>query len=416
MVEFSLFIQRIISDYQKSASLVNEDMNLSTLFFVCCTKEFKPNLRLHAIVNNLSGAGKTALVESVLTPFRHVSTKDVISIVRFTGAAIERAGSFDGKILSLSQAIGQEPASIRPMLSEGRQGLLSVERKENGKFETTLTEFEGMPVFLSTSTDQALDPELLRRCILRTVDETKAQTRAIENSQAYNDSHLKIPTIKNFLFIERIIAKLQAARLGSTVDDVIIPYADKIIEKLPDTLEMRSNYPKFSKLLKSICMVKSACYRGFYKVEIKPDPPLKSSSQKIALAMYEDFTDAFLCAGKSFFQPLPAAQTMLLDHLGSQLENNGLSEGYRKVRTKEVMRALNFSQSQVWHTSTALAEKGLISLEKIEESGRKYSEIQFLKQCLEITGFDVADFDVKQWLDANCQSYSKIEVEDALEL
>lgn len=416
MFEFSPFVRKIIEDYQRGAHIVNEDANLATLFFVCCTKEFRTSLRLHAIVNNLSGAGKTALVEAVLRPFQRPGHSDeVISLVRFTGPALERAGSFDSKILFLSQALGQEPTSVRPMLSEGKLGLLSVEREESSnKFRTTLTEFKGMPVFISTTTDQALDPELMRRVILRTVDESPAQTRAIIKQKAYRDSHPNIPTITNFLFIENVLDKLQAARPASTVDSVCIPFADKIEEKMPDTLDMRSSYTKFSNLLKSIALAKSACYRGFYKVKVNPEPPLKFSEQTIAVANYEDFQDACLAAGKSFFQALPAAQTMLLEYLSKQIENNGLGENFRKVKTGEAMRELNFSQSQVSHMSRALAERGLIALEKVDLGGRKYSEMQFVKQPLEISNFDIASFDEMQWLDANFQSYSKIEIEDPI--
>lgn len=149
-------------------------------------------------------------------------------------------------------------------------------------------------------------------------------------------------------------------------------------------------------------------------MKVNPEPPLKFSEQAIAVANYEDFLDANLAAGKSFFQALPAAQTMLLDYLSKQIENNGLGENYRKVKTREVMRELNFSQSQVSHTSRALAERGLINLEKVEQDGRKFSEMQFVKQPLEISNFDIANFDEKQWLDANFREYSKIEVEDPI--
>ena len=97
MTDFSTFVKRIIADYRDYAHIVNEGENISSLCFILCSKEYRRNLRLHSIVQNLSGAGKTTLLDAVIRPFKLVCREDVIEISRFTGPALQRYGSFDGK-------------------------------------------------------------------------------------------------------------------------------------------------------------------------------------------------------------------------------------------------------------------------------------------------------------------------------
>ncbi len=416
----SPFTREIIKTYQKDAKLTGEDANIASLFYILATKDMRKELRLHSIVNNLTGAGKSALVEALLKPFRQVDAEGVIDIVRLTGPALERfEGSLDGKILYLSQALGNEPTSIRPMLSEGKLGLMVSEKKEgSSKFETKIINVQGMPAFVSTTTNQALDPELVRRVIVRTVDESPKQTKAVLRLQARQFSSLEPGSITKFSFLTDILARLTTSSLDkllgttglSSVDRVIIPFAEAIEEKMPDDLQMRSNFPKFLKLIAAITLVKSACYRGFYQVELEPSPPLKAGlSQTIAIATEEDFRDAYFAAGPSFFQQLPASQAMMLDYLSNQLEKDGVE--YSKLSVRQIMQALRLGKETVRNNGIALADLGLISREETEGGNgvRSHIELQFIKQPLTVD-LDIVEVSPEEWLKDNCKSFSKIPI------
>jgi hypothetical protein len=364
--QFSAFVQAILHDYHTYGTIVGEDANLASLFFVAISKEFPARFRLHAVVQNLSGAGKSTILDAILAPFKLVCADDVIEVQRFTAAALERFGNFDGKILYHSQTFGSEPQTILPLLSEGKLGLLVTERESNSsKFQTKFIQCDGLPVFFSTAVD-TLDPQFTRRVILRTLDESQTQTRAILEKQAQQFYSINPPTLNPFPFASKVISRVRDAR-PTIIDHVVIPFSHALESKLPDNLEMRSNFPKFLKLIASIAIVKSLCYRGFYEVEIRPEPPLKTVKSKVVIAEPEDFIDAYLMAGKGFFQPLTAAEEIVLRYLSQKVEPNltNSAEQYSKIRLNDFVRALNLSRTHLFRILESLADKGLVLKEAL---------------------------------------------------
>ena len=346
----SPFTRSIIVTYQGDAGIVGEEANIGCCFYVFCTKEMRREQRLHLAVINLSGAGKTTLVENVLKPFRERAKGEIIDVVRVTGPALERyKEGMDGKILLLSQSVGNEPTSMIPLLSEGKLGLMVVEQAEDGhKKESTILEVKGMPVFVTTSTDPNIDPELLRRVIQRTVDESEEQTRKIKELQAMQASSIRLPSLTKFRLIETILERLKDARPGSTIDQVLVPYAKMLEEKLPDDLEIRSKFPQFLKLIQAIALVKAVCYRGIFIVGI--EKPIKQGIN-VVIAGLGDFYDALFLAGASFFRLIPATASAILEYLrGDHQERSAggarLSKMHYQGDSKEA-KASQFNDSQI---------------------------------------------------------------------
>ena len=87
-----------------------------------------------------------------------------------------------------------------------------------------------------TTTVIDLDPQLKRRVILRTVDESTIQTRAVMKEQARQFEEIERVTIRS-TFVERVISRVRDYRSHSKVDRVVIPFAGKLEEKLPDNLD-----------------------------------------------------------------------------------------------------------------------------------------------------------------------------------
>ncbi|MDG6996413.1 MAG: hypothetical protein JRN52_10870 [Nitrososphaerota archaeon] len=399
-ISVSPFVREIIRQYQLDGGIVGEETNIGTTFFILTTKDMRREQRLHEAVINLSGAGKTTLVENVLKPFREHRKEDVIDVVRFTGAALERyKGGMDGKILLLSQSVGNEPTSVRPLLSEGKLGLMVVEKPEgSSKMETTILEAEGMPVFVTTSTDPNVDPELLRRVVQRTVDESPQQTARIKKLQAMQASTFKLPSLTKFRLISDTLRRLDEAR-PKNIDQVLVPYADEIQVKLPDDLDIRSKLPQFLKLIEAIALVKSVCYRGLYEVEIST--PIKQTS-RVVIATLEDFYDALYLAGVSFFRLIPATASAILDFLSHQVGVNSISneEEYKKCTIREIQRELKLPKSTIYKYADYLADRGFINKDK--EKNENNVEVS-LYSCnpLKITDaqFELASFNFRQWFD-----------------
>ena len=110
--------------------------------------------------------------------------------------------------------------------------------------------------------------------------------------QARQFEEIERVTIRS-TFVERVISRVRDYRPHSKVDRVVIPFAGKLEEKLPDNLEMRWNHLTFLKLIASVVLVKAISYRGFYNVVPEAEsPPIEDLPMKIAIATIADFEDA----------------------------------------------------------------------------------------------------------------------------
>ena len=395
----SPFMRAIITEYQRDAGIVGEEANIGATFAILCTTFYRREQRLHSAVINLSGAGKTTLVESVLKPFRAHRKEMIIDVVRFTGAALERfKDGMDGMILVLSQSVGNEPTSIRPLLSEGKLGLMVVEQPEGSKkHESVILQAEGMPVFITTSTDPNVDPELLRRVVQRTVDESTQQTQRVKKLQASKASTLRLPRLIEFRLVSEILRRLDDFRPHSTIDQVLVPFAEAISDSLPDDLEIRSKLPQFLKLIQSIALLKAITYRGLFEVEITK--PVKAKL-RIALAYAEDLTDALFIAGSSFFHLIPATAQAILDFLSTQIDNNVAQqvEGYKACTVREIQSKLKLPNSTIHKYAEFLADKGLILKEqKANDRNVEVNLYTYTPLAIERDTFDLSKFSFISW-------------------
>ena len=409
----------IIEEYQRDAGIVGEEGNIGCTFHIFVTKEFRRELRLHETIISLSGAGKSTLAEGVIKPFAKKNAKCVIDVVRLTGAALERSDSLDGKILLLSQSVGNEPTSIRPLLSEGKLGLMVTERSEDSnKFEAKIIEVKGMPVFCTTSTEPNMDPELLRRVVQRTVDESQEQTQRIKQKQAFAVSTVQLPRLDSFRLIGSILERIEKGR-PQNIDQVIIPYADQIEKKLPDEIEIRSKLPQFLKLIQSIAIVKAVCYRGYTQLKMKKSPPIR-----VVIADVEDFNDALFMAGASFFHLIAATSQMIIDFLSSQIvrSKESLGEEYKKCTIRDIQQKLKIHASTIGKYANTLADQGLILKEQTTKGDTKIvlNLFQYLPGTIIDTGLKLDDFDHEFWfksaiVDRGFQ-VTKLPIEEPLEL
>jgi hypothetical protein len=393
----------IIREYQTDAGIVGEEANIGLTFHVLVTKSFRREYRLHEAIINLSGAGKSTLAEGLIKPFREFREEDIVDVVRITGPALERYDDLDGKILLLSQSVGNEPNSIRPLLSEGKLGLMITEQKEGShKFEAKLVQKKGMPVFITTTTDPNTDPELLRRVIQRTVDESAEQTKRIKVKQALNASTIQLPKLSRFRLVKGILEQIQSEN-PKNIEQVIIPFARQIEANLPDDVEIRSKLPQFLNLIRSIAIVKSLCYRGYYELKAIKIPPIR-----IAIATIEDFNDAKYMAGEAFFHLVPATAQAILEFLSSRTEivkddhTGEIKEQYNLCTIRQIQEKLRLNASTIAKYANKLADQGLILKEKKTkgESKVEVNYYQYLPDTITDTNLELKDFNFRAWFDA----------------
>ncbi len=140
---------------------------------------------LAVIVQSTSAAGKTTLMDAVLSFFPE---EERIKYSAMTGQSLYYLGdaNLKHKILAIVEEEGAEKASyaLKLLQSEGELTIASTGKDPNtGRMETQEYHVEGPVMIFLTTTTIDIDDELLNRCIVLSVDESAAQTLRIHERQ-----------------------------------------------------------------------------------------------------------------------------------------------------------------------------------------------------------------------------------------
>jgi DNA primase len=175
-------LDRILSDFDR-VGVVGEETNKLVGYLAALSRKLPEPLAV--IVQSASAAGKTALMEAVLS---FVPPEERVQYSAVTGQALFYMNDMDlkHKILSVVEEEGAERASyaLKLLQSEGELTIASTGKDpQTGKLVTHAYRVEGPVMIFLTTTAVEVDEELINRALLLSVDEDRAQTRAIHERQ-----------------------------------------------------------------------------------------------------------------------------------------------------------------------------------------------------------------------------------------
>ena len=175
-------LHRILADFE-ACGVVGEDTNKLVGYLAAVSRKFaKP---LGVIIQSTSAAGKTTLMEAVLS---FVPEEERVKYSAMTGQALFYLGEQDirHKILAIAEEEGAEKATyaLKLLQSEGELTIASTGKDPQSGLLTTQTyHVQGPVMIFFTTTSIELDEELANRCLTLTVDESREQTRRIHALQ-----------------------------------------------------------------------------------------------------------------------------------------------------------------------------------------------------------------------------------------
>jgi DNA primase len=140
---------------------------------------------LAVIVQSTSAAGKSTLMEAVLQFFPE---EERLKYSAMTGQSLYYLGgaNIQHKILAIVEEEGAEKASyaLKLLQSEGELTIASTGKDpQTGRMETQEYHVQGPVMIFLTTTAIDIDEELLNRCLVLTVDESREQTARIHHRQ-----------------------------------------------------------------------------------------------------------------------------------------------------------------------------------------------------------------------------------------
>jgi DNA primase catalytic core len=172
----------VLEDFE-ACGVVGEQTNKLVAYLAGVSRLLEAPLAV--LVQSSSAAGKSALMNAALA---FVPEEERVQYSAMTGQSLYYMGEKDlqHKVLAIAEEEGAERASyaLKLLQSEGELSIASTGKDPaTGKLTTHEYHVEGPVAILCTTTAIDVDEELLNRCLVLTVDESREQTRAIHKLQ-----------------------------------------------------------------------------------------------------------------------------------------------------------------------------------------------------------------------------------------
>ncbi len=243
-------IARLQQDFDRTG-LVGEPINALAGYLAAISRKLATPLAI--IVQSTSAAGKSALMEAVL---RLVPEEDRVHYSAMTGQSLFYLGEKDlkHKILAIAEEEGVRQASyaLKLLQSQGELTIASTGKDpDTGQLVTQEYHVEGPVMLFLTTTAIDIDEELLNRCLVLTIDESRAQTRAIQQRQRSKrtlagllaDTQAQALTVLH-RNVQRLLKPLA----------VVNPYADQLTF-LDEKTRTRRDHQKYLTLIDAIALL-----------------------------------------------------------------------------------------------------------------------------------------------------------------
>ncbi|MEI9997623.1 MAG: CHC2 zinc finger domain-containing protein [Rhizomicrobium sp.] len=243
-------MERILADFEV-CGVVGEETNKLTGYLACVSRLLDRPLAV--IIQSSSAAGKSSLMDAVLAL---VPADAQVRYSAMTGQSLFYMGETNLKhrILAIAEEEGAQSAgyALKLLQSDGEVTIASTGKDPTtGLLVTHEYRVEGPVMLFLTTTAIDIDEELLNRCLVLTVNESREQTRAIHVLQRRRQ------TLEGLLQEEdrRAIEKLHRNAQGLLERLAVVnPFADQL-SFLDDKTRTRRDHMKYLTLIKAIALL-----------------------------------------------------------------------------------------------------------------------------------------------------------------
>lgn len=254
-----------ITDDLAACGVVGESTNLLTGYLAAVSRKLdKP---LAVLIQSSSAAGKSSLMDAVLGL---MPDEERVQYSAMTGQSLYYLGetSLQHKILAIAEEEGVRQAAyaLKLLQSDGALTIASAGKNEqSGELVTREYSVQGPVMLMLTTTAIDVDEELLNRCLVLTVNESREQTQAIHAMQRHGQTleGLLAQSEKQYL-----TALHQNAQRLLRPLKVVNPYAHQLTF-LSDKTRTRRDHMKYLTLIQSVALlhqyqreVKRTTHRG----------------------------------------------------------------------------------------------------------------------------------------------------------
>jgi len=241
---------RIVADVE-AIGVVGEASNALVGYLACVSRKLDRPLAI--LIQSTSAAGKSTLMDALLSLMPETER---VHYSAMTGQSLFYLGEGDltHRILAIAEEEGVRQASyaLKLLQSQGELTIASTGKAPaTGKLRTEEYKVTGPVMLFLTTTAIDIDEELLNRCLVLTINESREQTAAIQSRQRSRRT------------LDGLIAKVRSddvQRLHRAAQSllrplaVVNPFADRLTFA-SDRVRMRRDHEKYLALIDSIALL-----------------------------------------------------------------------------------------------------------------------------------------------------------------
>jgi hypothetical protein len=243
-------VRRIVLDMER-CGVVGEANNLLAGYLAAVSRKLDTPLAI--LIQSSSAAGKSSLMDAVLAM---VPPEERMQYSAMTGQSLFYLGETDmqHKILAIAEEEGVRQAAyaLKLLQSDGELTMASTGKDEaSGNLVTKQYRVKGPVMLMMTTTAIDIDEELMNRCLVLSVNESREQTRLIHERQRMKQ------TLEGLLAAsdkEAIVALHQNAQRLLKPVLVVNPYAGQLTF-LDDKTRTRRDHMKYLTLIRAIALI-----------------------------------------------------------------------------------------------------------------------------------------------------------------
>ena len=244
-------IERITADVER-VGLVGEPHNALVAYLACISRKLSAPLAV--LIQSTSAAGKSLLMDTVLAL---VPAEDRVHYSAMTGQSLFYLGETDLKhrILAIAEEEGVRQAAyaLKVLQSQGELTIASTGKNPaTGMLVTQQYRVEGPVMLFLTTTAIDVDEELVNRCLVLTINESREQTRRILARQRSGRTLAGLVATSDAESIRKLHQNAQ--RLLRPLA-VVNPYAEDLTF-LDDRTRMRRDHAKYLTLIEAITLLR----------------------------------------------------------------------------------------------------------------------------------------------------------------
>lgn len=241
---------RIAAD-MAACGVVGESTNLTAAYLAAVSR--KLDRPLAVLIQSSSAAGKSSLMDAVLNL---IPPEERLQYSAMTGQSLFYLGetNLQHKILAIAEEEGVRQAAyaLKLLQSDGELTIASTGKDDaTGNLVTRQYTVKGPVMLMLTTTAIDVDEELLNRCLVLTVNESREQTEAIHAAQRYAQTLEGLLAANEKSYITQLHQNAQ--RLLRPLN-VVNPFASQLTF-MSDKTRTRRDHMKYLTLIQAIALL-----------------------------------------------------------------------------------------------------------------------------------------------------------------